>query len=410
MSHLMIDPAIEAAHETLWARFVDSQHVVLDYVGLNGELHRPTPEECLLCKPNAMSWGCPNENGSFFGGLYLEAMINRFRLTRAPEDREHARQIAQGLMVLASVGQVRGFIARGTSDDGCSHFPIGSNDQTTPWLYGMWRYLSSDLPQREERAAITAKFIEVAEVLESTGWQTPCDRPPFDFRNCLATFQFENTPRLLWLCRAMSQMTDDTRWEDNYEAALAEEDPEGGLNRLGICRRGMVWEHGGPHSWISSNSVAALRGLWEMETDGERKAAYAEGLRHSLELASDSLPLTLQFDNDDQRHFSCDWRVMNELWHEQHTIPEVVDLGRRQCARLAQVSPRWPYECRLVREPLFAAWVISVCPDAALVATQKAAIMATLRHYRYERLYVSTFFPAELAYYQLHLSNGGAER
>ncbi|MEI6500748.1 MAG: hypothetical protein WCP21_06945 [Armatimonadota bacterium] len=396
-----IDPAAQAAHEALWGRFIDAHHVVLDCVGPDGELHRPTPEECRLSQPNGMSWGCPNENGSFFGGIYLEGMLNRWRLTGLEEDRRRTRQIAEGLMLLASVGETRGFIARGVSDDGRSHFPIGSNDQTTPWLYGMWRYLSSDLPEAAERVAILAKFVEVAEVLEANGWQTPCDRPPFDFRNCLATFQFENAPRLLWLCRVMAKLTGDSRWDKHHETALAEENPSGGLNRLAICQRGMVWEHGGPHSWTSSNSVCALRGLWELEDDPERKAAYAEGLRHSAELAAESLPLALEFDHEDPRPFSGNWRVMNELWYEQQSVAEAVELAERQLGRLAQESPRWPYENRLMREPLFAAWVVSLCPEAELVVTHTPAVMAAIRHYQCDRLHMSQFFAAELAYYQL---------
>lgn len=409
MKPMPIDPAVQAAHEELWARFIDRDGIILDYVGLDGELHRPTPEECLLSKPNGMSWGVPNENGSFFNGLYLEGMLNRFRLTGADEDRERARQIASGLMLLATVGETRGFVARGVFDDGHSHFPIGSNDQTTPWLYGMWRYLSSDLPAADEREAITARFIEVAEVLEASGWRTPCDRPPFDFRNCLATFVFENAPRLLWLCRVMADLTGDSRWDDHFEAALAEEDPSGGPGRLEICRRGMVWEYGGPHSWTSSNSVAALRGLWDMESDPERKAVYAEGLRNSVELAAQSLPLALEFDHDDPRPYRCDWRVINELWQEQHTVAEAVELAERQLRRLAEASPRWPYEARLIREPLFAAYVISLCPDRSVVEPHVPAIMAAIRHFQCDRLYMSTFFAGQLAYYQLRVNAGGAE-
>lgn len=404
-----IDPAVQSAHEELWSRFIDRDHIILDYVGLDGELHRPTPEECLLSKPNGMSWGVPNENGSFFNGLYLEAMINRFRLTAADQNRQRITQIAEGLMLLASVGEKPGFIARGVADDGHSHFAIGSNDQTTPWLYGAWRYLSSDLPTRAERAGMTAKFIEVVEVVRDSGWQTPCDRAPFDFRSCLANFTWESAARMLWVCRAMAQLTGDSRWDDRYEAAVTEPNPSGGPGRLDICRRGMIWEMPIKHSWTGSNSVAALRGLWEMETNPERKEAYAEGLCHSAELAAESLPLALQFDHEDPRPYECDWRVINELWQEQHSVGEAVALAERQLSRLGQASPRWPYEASLIREPLFAAWVISLCPDEPTVQPHLPAIMQAIRHFQFDRLYMSQFFAAELAYYQLRLTAGGAE-
>jgi len=54
-----------------------------------------------------------------------------------------------------------------------------------------------------------------------------------------------------------------------------------------------------------------------------------------------------------------------------------------------------------MREPLFAAWVITLCPDAELVLPHAPAILAAIRHFRYDRLYLSNFFPAELASYRL---------
>ena len=87
------EPAVEQARAALWARFVTPQHVILDYVGENGEVLLPTPEECLANQPNALSWGCPNENGPMFGGAYLEALVDRWRLTGAAEDATRARQV-----------------------------------------------------------------------------------------------------------------------------------------------------------------------------------------------------------------------------------------------------------------------------------------------------------------------------
>lgn len=393
---MQFEPAVEAMHEALWSRFVDPFDIIVDYVG-----PLPTPEECRLSRPNGLSWGVPNENGAFFNGDMLDGALHRWELTGEEADRQQARRLVDGLMRLASVGETRGFIARGVGADGRSHFPIGSNDQTSPWLYGLWRYVNSDLPDAAERAAIVAKIVEVAEVLEASAWRTPCDAPPFDFRNDLSEWNFENASRLLWLCRMMARLTGDDRWEGLHAAAAHEANPSGGLGRLDICRRGMIWEHGGPHSWISANSVCALRGLWELEDEPERKSLYAEGLRRSVALAAESLPLALEFDPDDPRPFSPDWRVMNELWHEQQTVAEAVALAERQLRRLAEASPRRGPESRFVREPLFAAWVVSLCPEAEVVAPHVPAILQALRHFQYDRLHLSTFFAGELAWYEL---------
>ena len=42
-----------------------------------------------------------------------------------------------GLLLLADLGGVRGFIARGAATDGRATYALGSNDQTMPWFYGL---------------------------------------------------------------------------------------------------------------------------------------------------------------------------------------------------------------------------------------------------------------------------------
>ena len=246
--------AVEAAHHALWDRFVDRQGVILDYVGLDGEVQRPTPEDCWLCRPNALSWVAPNENGSFFGGVYLEAC----RSGRLLSDREGKRpggvartRAPEGVASCGLEWDGRSFKRPGVVRDGCSHFPIGSNDQTTPWLYGMWRYLSSDVPDAQERRGISARLIEVVEVLHACGWRTPCDRPPFDFRNCLTEWTFESAPRLLWLCKMMADLTGDAVWTVRYDEALVQRNPDVRRARTGSPSAGGEW---------CSNWAAGTRG------------------------------------------------------------------------------------------------------------------------------------------------------
>jgi hypothetical protein len=402
----MMDPAIEAARAALWSRFVSPFSTILDYVGADGQPPLPTPEECRLSKPNGMSWGCPNENGAMFGGSYLEATLNRWRLTGSAEDRLKAQQIASGLMKLASVGERPGFVARGLAEDGVSHHAIGSNDQTSPWLYGMWRYIRSNVPDEAERGAATAKIIEVAEAIERADWQTPCDREPFDVRSSFARWHFEGAPRLLFLQKMMAELTGEARWDEYYRAALSERSRDGSHSRLDLCAGGMVFEaeQGLRHSWTAAGSVAPLRGLWELEDDADLKAAYARGLRLSAELAAQSLPLAEQYDNDNQHVFSADWRIANEIWREQHSVAEAVEVANAQLRKLGAANPRYGYEAGFVREPLYAAWIVTLCPDTDFVAQQVPAIMRAICHYQYDRLRYSQFFPAELAYYRLCLA------
>jgi hypothetical protein len=154
-------------------------------------------------------------------------------------------------------------------------------------------------------------------------------------------------------------------------------------------------------SWTGASSVIALRGLWEMETDPTLRAQYAQGLAASAAMAAPGVPLALKFDNNSQAAFLHDWRVLNEWWQPQTSEAEAVAVAERQSQELGRLSPRRYQEFVHVREPLFAAWVVTLCPDAAVVAEQREAILATLAHYDYAKLNYSQFFPAEAAWYRL---------
>jgi hypothetical protein len=132
--YLLKDPqsAVEKAHLEIWRRFVDEHNVILDYTDLDGRIIRPTPHDCREHKPSALSWGVPIEDGPMFNGLYLDAMCNRWKLTRNEENRANAQRLVNGLLFLASLGNTPGFIARGVATDGKTTYPMGSNDQTTP--------------------------------------------------------------------------------------------------------------------------------------------------------------------------------------------------------------------------------------------------------------------------------------
>jgi len=399
-----MNEAIERAHSELWRRFIDpTWHTVRNQAGLDGEVVLPTAEECLTSRPNAVSWDISVTDGSMFGGMYLEATVHRWQITKKVEDRAKARLIADGLMTLATVGQTKGFIARGLSADGSAHYAGSSNDQTFPWLHGMWRYVRSDVPDAAERERITAKIIEVVEALQGYGWRVPCDRPPFDFYGSFAESDWHRAPRLLFLLKMMGDLSGDTSWEQLYQEALFAENPSGGDARLTVCAKGMPSALKRYHTWTNCVGVLALRGLWELESDPTTKAAFLQGLKATVPVAAESLPLAFEFDNGDEQTFLLDWRALNAVWREQHSVQEVMALAKEQLAILNARSPRHFYEHRFMREPLFAAWVVSLCPDADAVRMYIPMILKAIGHFQFDRIYLSQFFTVELAYYRLKL-------
>ena len=264
------EAAVERAHREIWQRFVDEHDLILDYVGLKGEIVRPRPEDCREMKPSALSWGVPNEDGPMFNGLYLDALCSHWRITRGDDVRTKARRMIDGLIKVSTVGRAPGFIARGLATDGKTTYPMGSNDQTTPWLYGIWRYVTDGLSKNDtEQQELIKRFIEQVKVLESHAWKVPTDGPPSKYRGDFAKPTWEAVPRLLFIMKAMHAFTGDASWHQRYLAAAHEQVGKGQRTRLEVCRIGMVFDpgQGERHSWTGSECVICLRGLWEMETD-----------------------------------------------------------------------------------------------------------------------------------------------
>ena len=398
---------IEQAHAEIWRRFVDPYGIVLDYTDLDGAYPRSTPEECREGKPNALAWWTATENGSMFNGMYLDAACARWRLTGAAEDREKARRLMKGLLLLSSLGPA-GFIARGVATDGRTPYPMGSDDQTGPWLYGLWRSIQDGLAESAERATIVAEFVKVAHVLESTKWRLPCNAgAPSPFRGSFAGHAWQNAPRLLFLLKAAHHLTGDAHWDDLYRQAAHEKGGPSETTRADICASGMVFTGKSRESWTGASSVIALRGLWEMETDPGLRDAYAHGLAASAQLAAEGLALSRKFGREAKQSFLSDWRVLNEWWKPQHSEEEAVAVAMAQVKELGRLSPRRYQEFSFVREPVFASWIVTLCPDRAIIASHRDAILDTLGHYDYARLYYSQFFPAETAWLRLQLLDRG---
>lgn len=274
----------------------------------------------------------------------LRGAVNRALQTKSDADKVKARRLVEGLLRLAECSTVKGFIGRGFASDGKTTWPMGSNDQTGPWFYGLWRYLESGLAEDAMRKRIVAKFTEVADVLLQTGWRMPAE-PPFNFRGSFNGFNWGGAPRLLFVCKAMHQLTGDAAWEKRYVTALHEDPKKGDVTRLQACERGMVFEKkgeakAGRATWTGSCAAVALRGLWEMERDETVRAAFARGLRATAAMAVEGMSYRAQFSNDDTARYENDWRKLNEYWKPQQTEDEAGEVARVQLNAMHKLSPR----------------------------------------------------------------------
>jgi hypothetical protein len=391
--------AIEQAHSELWRRFVDRHGVIRDY---EGEL--PTPEDCTLGRPNAIGWWSPIENGPMFTGLYLPAACERARRSGESADAAQARRLAEGLLKCASVSDVPGFIARGLGSDGVCHYPLGSDDQTHPWFYGLHAYLTSGLPTAEDHRRIVAKMTEVADVLESTGWQCPADGAfRGQFRGKFRGPLFRDAVRYLFMLRAMYDVTGDRVWLDRYLKARAERPTDSDKTRLEICAEGYPRDRAAikhidlSQLWIYVGSQGALARLATMETDAAARAQYQAGLAVNVRSALPAIDGYAKFDNRDTKRFGhADWRAVHAKWYAQATQAEAEQLAGIS-ADPKRRGERKGYESRYMRNPLAGAAIVALGGDVA----SRDAILRAVRHYDYSKLHMAEFFFAECAYYAL---------
>lgn len=390
---------IELAHRELWRRFVDKHGVMIDFTDLDGTVNYPTPEECKAGKPNALGWFQPIENGAMFNGLYMDGAVNRWRHTKSDADAAKARKLMEGLLFLNSISDVKGFVGRGVSTDGKSHYPMGSNDQTSPWYYGLWRYWHSGPATAEEKVRIRKQLVETTDVIVKLGWRMPAEEP-FKIRGGFGD-NLGGTVRRLFVMKLMHEVTGEEKWDAMYRETLARKG-KSGLTGREECAKGMVFEYAATHNWTSCCEVASLRGLWEMETDAAVKADFAKGLKASAKLAAETLPLGLKFDANDKPTFSQDWRkAMIPLWKPQTNERESQEMAEKQLREFVKISPRRNKEAAFIREPTAAAWIVTLCPDAEVLKEHGPAIAKMAAHFPYDRLYYCTYFWIESAWWRL---------
>ena len=396
--------AVDSAYAELWARFVSPQGLLYDYVG---EL--PTPEDCAACRPNAMGWWSPIENGPMFTGPFLWAMVQRARRTGRAEDREKCRRLVEGLILCADVCGTPGMICRGVGSDGRCHYPLGSCDQTVPWFFGMDAYLRGGFGAAALRERVRAKMVAVAAALEKTGWRLPCDGAfAQEFRGNLVSdaLPFRGATHYLFILRALADATGEAKWRRAYRAARDERYPGPGKNadpyaetRLEVCAYGYRYDREKSRHpfqmeplqfWIYVCAHQALAELAVREEEPRAARLYREGLVKGAKWAAPFVEDYRKWDNRAERPFGyANWR-RGWRWREQKTQADAAQVAKASVPEV--LGTRKQYERRYLTSPLAAA---AIC---AFDAAYRPAVERALRFYDYTTPNISEFFFAAVAY------------
>jgi hypothetical protein len=390
--------SIEQVHAEVWGRRIDKHGIILDFLG-----EIPTPEDCTLGRPNSLGWWSPIENGPMFTGIYLAAQCERARRTNDPVDKTNAIRLAQGLLKCASVSDVKGFIARGIGTDDVCHYPIGSDDQTHPWFYGLHAYYLSNIPTAAERTQIREKMLEVANALESSAWQCYCDGDfKGQYRGGFKGKEFSAVSLYLYMLRAMCDVTQDILWLNKYKTAVKEIPSGSTKTRLQICAEGYVPDVVAKSTiadwslWTYVGKQGSLARLISMETDETIKSQFRLGLNANVESALISIDKYKMFDNNDTKVFgNTNWRLCYPTWYAQSTITDALNLSATGDKTV--IGLRKNYEAQYMRNPLAAAAIIALAGDGS----GRDTIENCIRHYDFSKINMSELFYAEVAYYAI---------
>ncbi|MBU2904002.1 hypothetical protein KO529_04330 [Arenibacter algicola] len=391
----LVEDAVEQANIELWGKFIDKYGIVNDFVG-----QRPTAFDAKLSRPNAFGWWTPIEDGAFFTGMYLIAACERAKSTRLDVDRDKARILAQGLLKLSSVSDIPGFISRGVSTDGVTHYPNGSNDQTIPWFYGLYHYLKTDIPSIKESEIIKSKLIEVVNAIRLNNWQFPSDGLfTGKSRDDLKDDRFLEVPCYLLLLRCMYELTGDISWLNWYQNALNEAPEGGSLIRADICAQGIaydqdMWGDRRDYLWIYVMKQASLVELAKLEKNRYIRSKFLDGINSNRTFVMEYAKEFTKFDNNDKKTFgNKEWREVYADWYPQFTIDEAINVSK--LSNKDKIGQRKGYEKVYMTSPLSAVSIIALAGNSK----DCELIDKIISHYDYSKLYLSEFFYAEFAYY-----------
>jgi len=287
---------------------------------------------------------------------------------------------------------------------------VGSDDQTHPWFYGLYRYLQSGIPSAPVHGVFLEKMIEVAGALERNGWRSPCDgRFAGENRGDFSEGDFRAVVRYLFILKAMEVLTKDSKWGEKYRKALREIPKGSELDRKTICSKSCLLDLGHipdirKQMWIVAGAQASLAELIRLEEDPDTRKAFQDGLDQNSTVAAEGLAVYREFPKEDSAPFRLrDWREAFPKWEAQTSQQQGQRFAEKQLQELddfdlsAGRKPRRWTEQHFMRQPLAAALVVALGGKAS---AHRAEWENVLSFYDYSELETSAFFFAECAYYR----------
>lgn len=400
-----LNEKIEYLHNIVFKRFVRKPYgQILDYSEKNIEdTPIPTPEECEAGMPNALSWWVSIENGTFFTGLYLYTLVEHYEKNPSESLLADITLLLNGMFLSQDVGKIKGFIARGVGTDGKSHYPIGSDDQTGPWLLSLFRVWRSPSFEKELKDEIANRITIVAQTLYENDMHIVTEFPGH-FRGQFKHQDWRGSCKNLLTFGIMSQIHGG-KWTKLYEEAQLEHPDNNIYNRLDLVSQGfaheMVKNNGLIQMWINICGHLCLRELSII--DPTNKDKYLLGTKNNGKTAA-------WFLNDYKKFipnlpFDSDFRKLNQFHipfdvDSKDSVNVAVKSALDMCHYWEKnIVPARAQEHGPLAQSLFAIWIAITSSEEAVANKAKEALIDCINNtVNWEELNLCYAFVAESAW------------
>jgi len=387
---------ISQLHDIVFDKFVNKPYGhLLDYSG-----PLPTKNDCDSCFPNVTGWWTPIENGAFFTGIYLYALLDSEESIE--KYRDDILTLKDGLLHLQDVAKIDGFIARGVGNDGECHYPYSSDDQLGPFLVGIWKYRNSVLCSDAERADIDSRILRIVDTAERSSW---CYRNELNdsFHGGCNDKWWRSVAQKMFMLRIAYEIAKDEDREKAYRRNLSEHPSDSYISRLRVLENGfstyMIREPAHAYYWIFTSSSLMHYELYCMETDPDVKCRLKNGLVRNGEIA---IEFTKDFEkrpeNQSELAFDPDWTKLRAGWLPVDKQEHPIAFASNQSREWAVLVPARRYEHTFLANSLFSAWICMKCTDKAIADAAFKNLCDNIAFTDWDALHLCYTFAAESAY------------
>jgi len=272
-------PNMRRAHDIAWERFYNEETQVFYGVEFSDPSRYSPPEEVATELPGCAGRGIGLGDVCLDTGWRLEGLLSAYRVTGDAEWADKARNVFHGLVWLASVPKIKGFVPRGVYPGRTDYYPHSSRDQYTSFIYSMWNYSTSGIATDEEKQKAAELVVNICRRVEGFGHNLPTSEGKECIHGDLSMFRPGGSDRLLQFYRTAYVLSGDSHWQDLYLQKL-EEDLRVRLQTCGWGPRRISWRknvHG------IYQSQAALRMLLATETDPDARFQFRRALNDHAE-------------------------------------------------------------------------------------------------------------------------------